>query len=231
MWLTVGPTPNDQPALKPFLKSMEENLSFTYKNIVADAGYESEENYSWIEENGQIAFIKPANYERSKTREYQKDISRKEHMDYYPAEDYYLCKNRKSKAGYLTQTTIYRCEDCTDCPYKSSCTKANHWKLPLEERTKQLEVSRNFERQRSEYLERIVSDEGILLRINRSIQAEGSFADMKQDRNFRRYLCRGQKNVYAESVLMAISHNIEKLHDRIQKERTGLHLFCTEKAA
>ena len=49
-------------------KGMEENLNFKYLKIVADAGYESEENYSFIEENNQISFIKPANYEISKTK-------------------------------------------------------------------------------------------------------------------------------------------------------------------
>lgn len=38
--------------------------------IVADAGYESEEKYLFIEENGQILYIKPQNYETSKTRKY-----------------------------------------------------------------------------------------------------------------------------------------------------------------
>ena len=38
---------------------MEEYLAFKYKEIVADAGYESEENYLFIEENEQLAFIKP----------------------------------------------------------------------------------------------------------------------------------------------------------------------------
>ena len=42
-------------------------MNFKYLKIIADAGYESEENYSFIEENKQIAFIKPANYEISKT--------------------------------------------------------------------------------------------------------------------------------------------------------------------
>ena len=67
-WLTVGPEPTDTTTLIPFLKSMEENLNFKYLKIVDDAGYESEENYSFIEENNQISFIKPANYEISKTK-------------------------------------------------------------------------------------------------------------------------------------------------------------------
>ena len=61
---------------------MEENLNFKYLKIVADSGYESEENYSFIESNNQISFIKPSNYEISKTRKYQNDISRIENMKY-----------------------------------------------------------------------------------------------------------------------------------------------------
>lgn len=54
---------------------MEENLNFKYLKIVADAGYESEENYSFIEDNNQVAFIKPANYEISKTRKYKNNMN------------------------------------------------------------------------------------------------------------------------------------------------------------
>ena len=38
---------------------MESHLGFNYSEIVADAGYESEENYLFIEGNGQTAYIKP----------------------------------------------------------------------------------------------------------------------------------------------------------------------------
>ena len=67
-WLTVAPELTDITTLIPFLKRMEENSNFKYLKIVDDAGYESEENYSFIEENNQISFIKPANYEISKTK-------------------------------------------------------------------------------------------------------------------------------------------------------------------
>lgn len=64
-----------------------------------------------------------------------------------------------------------------------------------------------------------------------SIQAEGSFAQIKQDMNFRRFMCRGQKNVLAESILLAMAHNINKLHSKIQAGRTGKHLFELKKAS
>ena len=73
-WLTVNPDPTDTKTLIPFLKDMENHLGFKYADIVADAGYESEENYLFIEENGQTAFIKPNNYEISKKRKFRNDI-------------------------------------------------------------------------------------------------------------------------------------------------------------
>ena len=79
-------------------------------------------------------------------------------------------------------------------------------------------------------MERILSDEGILLRINRSIQAEGSFGELKQDMQFRRYLSRGTSNVLAESVLLAMAKNVNKLHNKIQKGKMGRHLFPLKSA-
>ena len=79
-------------------------------------------------------------------------------------------------------------------------------------------------------LERITSEYGTMLRMNRSIQAEGSFADVKEDMNFRRYLYRGKANALAESILLAMGRNINKLHCKIQTGRTGSHLFSLKTA-
>ena len=235
-WLTIGPETTDTTTLKPFLRSMESHLKFKYRKIVADAGYESEENYTFIEGNEQLSYIKPSNYEISKTRKFQNDISRIENMEYNKDEDYYTCKNgkrltvskvirRKSKTGYVSEKTIYTSEDCSSCEYKNNCIKGNNCKTSLEDRAKNLETSKQFNRQRKEDLERILSKEGCELRMNRSIQAEGSFGELKQDMGFRRFLCRGKKNVLAESILLAMAHNINKLHNKIQSERTCTHLF------
>ena len=241
-WLTVGPEPTDTTTLVPFLMKMRSSLKFKYQKIVADAGYESEENYSYLEGNGQLSFIKPSNYEISKTRKYKNDISRIENMEYNESGDYYKCKNdkkltitkvikRKSKTGYQSEKTIYTCEDCSNCSYKSSCIKANSSKLQLEDRAKNLETSKLFNRQRKDNLERILSREGCELRMNRSIQAEGSFGELKQDMGFRRFLCRGKQNVLAESILLAMAHNIKKLHNKIQADRTKTHLYPLKETA
>ena len=59
---------------------------------------------------------------------------------------------------------------------KGQCIHGNHSKIPLQERVKRLEVSKVFQREREENLARIRRTEGILLRMNRSIQVEGAFA-------------------------------------------------------
>ena len=79
-------------------------------------------------------------------------------------------------------------------------------------------------------MERILSDEGIVYRMNRSILAEGSFGDIKQDMQFRRYVDRGASNVLTESILLAMARNVNKLHNKIQKGRTGRHLFPLKSA-
>lgn len=240
-WLTIGPQPTDTTTLIPFLKDAQEHLKFKYKNITADAGYESEENYLFLESNGQLSYIKPANYEISKTRKYKNDIGKIENMEYDSVADIYICKNGKklgmksvrhvkSKTGYVSEKTIYQCDNCNGCVYKRECIKGNNCKTPMEERAKTLQVSKTFLKQRKEDLERILSEKGILFRINRSIQVEGSFGDLKQDMQFRRYLSKGTSNVLAESTLLAMARNINKLHNKIQNERTGTHFFPIKSA-
>lgn len=243
VWLTISPFPNDQYTLKPFLSELEEVFpGIAYSKIVCDSGYESEENYSYLQDNGKFAYIKPSNYEISRTKKYKQDISNRDNMVYDSETDSYTCSEghllkacftriRKTRSGYCSNKTVYTCEDCINCPVKAACIKGRNWSKPEDERFKNLEVSRKFERQRAESLARITSNEGIILRINRSIQAEGSFAQLKENRKFRRFLSKGAINVYAECALLAISHNIGKFHNKIQSERTGTHLFCTDKIA
>ena len=241
-WVDVFHNPTDTKTLIPFLKDMDRHLNFQYQNIVADAGYESEENYIFIESNGQTAFIKPANYEISKTRKYRTDIGRRENMDYDEKGNFYICregrklvekyiKNERTETGYKREVTVYACESCDGCPHKAECIKGNNCKTPMSERNKALSVSRVMEQKRKEDLERITSDLGTRLRMNRSIQAEGSFANVKEDMGFRRYLYRGKSNVLAESILIAIAFDMNRLHNRIQSGRIGLHLFELKKGA
>ena len=55
--------------------------------------------------------------------------------------------------------------------------------------------------------------------------------DVKEDMAFRRYSYRGIENVTAQSVILAIAHNVNKFHNKIQSDKTGQHLFDLKKSA
>jgi len=225
---------------RTFIPIMEKLLPFGYTKPVADAGFESEENYTWCEANGQIAFIKPANYDRAKTKKYKSDIGRRENMTYDAETDSYIChaghrltvayeRKTRSRAGYPTITTVYSCHHCSGCLHKERCIKGSS-KVPLEQRSKNLFVAKNFQRQRQEMEARITTKEGILLRQNRSIQVEGAFGVIKQDMGFRRFLLRGQVKVETEFLLLAFAFNINKLHQKVQSNRCGEYLHVARVA-
>jgi len=219
---------SDQLALIPLIKQIERNLGIRYEDVTADAGYESEENYTYFEEKKQTCYIKPQNYERSKTRKFKNDMRLRENMRYDIEKDEYTCQNgkklrvvytgkRKSSSGFESEVTYYECEGCTGCPYKKNCTRAKG--------NRKMQLSKEFLRQRGDSLKRVTSEKGIMLRMNRSIQVEGAFGVIKQDYGFRQFLLRGSKKVRTEVLLIAMAFNINKLHHKIQDNRTGRQLF------
>ena len=229
------PFANDMNTLKPFLTTLEERFDRKYKAIIADAGYENEENYWFLKKNEYTSFIKPATHEQLKSRSFKKQMGRRENMKYEVATDTYIChqgkrlvpvriKTEQTKTGYQRQVTVYECEDCKECPVRSRCTKAK------EENNKKLNVSKNFIKLREESQQNITTEDGIMLRMNRSIQVEGAFGVLKEDYGFRKFLTRGNSKVSIEFLLLCFAYNIKKLHAKIQNERCGHHLHKKKSA-
>ena len=108
------------------------------------------------------------------------------------------------KNGYESEVTVYGCEDCTGCPHKEKCTRA--------EGNKRLYISKSFLEKRQESYENILSKKGILYRMNPSIQVEGAFRVLENDYEFQRFLLRGKTKVKLEILLLCMGYNINKLH-------------------
>ena len=225
---------NDVWTLIPFLETIEKKVGFRYPSVTADSGYESEEAYTYLREQKQKPYIKPQTYEKWKKRSFKQDISKRENMGYDEITDTYIChagkelkplfiKKQKSKSGYESEVTVYECEDCTSCPHKERCTRAKG--------NKRLYISKSFLEKRQESYENILSEKGILYRMNRSIQVEGAFGVLKNDYEFQRFLLRGKTKVKLEILLLCMGYNLNKLHAKIQNERTGSHLFPVKETA
>ena len=127
--------PADVRTLIPFMDDLLIKYRTRINRVVADSGYESEENYLYLKEKQIEAFIKPSNYEIKKTRKYKNDISRQENMIYCDTDDYYICFNnkklefekiiyRKNNYGFKSESRVYLCKDCLDCSYSNKCIKS-----------------------------------------------------------------------------------------------------------
>jgi transposase len=219
---------SDELALRGLLERMDSGLLMRFLALICDAGFESEENYKLLEERGQLAYIKPQNYERSKTRKYRSNAYLRDNMPYDESSDTYTCAagktfervgetKRKSKSGFESNVTIYECFGCEGCAQKKLCTKAKG--------NRRMQVSKDFLALREASRERITSEYGTMLRMNRSIQSEGVFGVLKQDYGFRRFLRRGEANVLTETLLYAMAYNINKLHSKRMRNLSGCTLY------
>ena len=170
----------DGGTLRPFLRRLEQRHGKRYRDVVADAGYESPDNYLYLEGNGQTSFIKPINYGAQKSRKFKKQIGRRENMRYDEEENCYLCaagrklvfrreSTQRNRQGHFPTTAYYRCESCVGCPCREVCCKAK------DDKPKELKVKTDLLRLGSRSQQNITGEQGLVLRVNRSIQVEGAF--------------------------------------------------------
>ena len=110
---------------------------------------------------------------------------------------------------YGRQEEVYQCEDCSGCPYAEQCKKTD--------KNRTVRINRELTAMHQEVIENLESIQGALLRMNRSIQAEGTFGIMKNDRWYKRIVRRGIKSVLLEVFLVSIGHNLYKYHNKQKK--------------
>ena len=220
---------SDHGTLIPFLNTLQRMHLTKYEEVTADAGYESLDNYLYLEDNEQLSFIKPVNYEAQKTRKFKKQIGRIENMEYHADEDYFVCaqgrklpllmEHTEERQGHIVTTAVYRCENCKDCPCRQACCRAKDPEEP-----KQLRLQREFQEKRAESQANITTLHGIHLRMCRSIQVEGAFALLKNDFGFRRFLTKGSIHVRVELFFLSLAFNLKKLWMKREHNRLKTHL-------
>ena len=106
----------DTKTFIPFLKKL--CSTYPVQRVVVDSGYESEENYSYVDGSEQLSlFVKPADHEQKKKRKYKTDIGRRENIAYDAEKDAYTCaqgrnlqaaavKKRRSETGYVQEVCL-----------------------------------------------------------------------------------------------------------------------------
>lgn len=158
------PNPTDTRTLIPFLDEIEQHYFELPKHIVADAGYGSEQNFSDILSNrNREALITYNMFLKEQKKKYKQNTFNPDNWEYDQETDTYTCPNQKSlefqyhsvrtdATGFQRSFKIYECEDCSGCPFRSSCTKAK------EGNNRKLMVNKKWEQQK-EYVRAKLSEE------------------------------------------------------------------------
>lgn len=211
---SIHQKPGDTTTLPSHIKEHESMYNQKPRVIVADAGYGSEENYTYLENNKIEAYIKYNTFdnERKKTAKDKKPFTT-EKLYYNKERDCYYCPMgqpmkrigetiKKSENHYERHLVKYQAINCEGCSIRGVCHK--------QEGNRIIEVSHMGNYLKKKAKEKLESEEGILYRKKRCADVEPVFANIKQNKNFRRFSLRGIAKVGIEFGLLAIAHNLSK---------------------
>lgn len=185
------------------------------KNECADSGYGIYINYKYMREHS----IK--NYVKFQTWSGESDG--KQPQLFYTFNDGVLCLNtcigeevpfdynhhQRNKGGKL-----YKFVGCNDCNYAYVCKK-NLKNKDFDYRF--YELIPDYELLKEQTRKNLLSPKGIEIRVNRSIQVEGTFGQLKQNMQYVRIRRRGIEKVSNEIMLMCLGRNIRKFFSLLDK--------------
>jgi transposase len=212
---TVHQDTTDTKTLKPHLKSFKKQYDFMPQELTADAGFGSEENLEFMENNQIEAYVK---YNYFDKEQHDGGASKGEfHVDnlyYNESLDCYFCpmgqpmtfigtKTSKTKTGYQITLSRYQAQNCRGCPIHGRCHKRKNNRI--------IEVSHRGRELKAKAKERLLSEKGICHRKRRPVDVEPVFGMIKNNRGFRRFMLRGIDKVNIEFGLIAIAHNLKKI--------------------
>ena len=205
---------SDMDCFPDLMKRFHNNYGFYPEYPVGDAGYGGYNNYLFCDEYGMKKYMKFPMY--------QKEIKDKKYRDNpYRAVNFridedgsLLCPNNK-KFHFLRSVPVrgnrygrteelYQCEDCSDCSHRDKCSKAKG--------NRTVRLNEELTRFHQEVLDNLNCIHGALLRMNRSIQAEGAFGGIKWNRFYTRARRRGMDGLFLETALISCGFNLHKFH-------------------
>jgi hypothetical protein len=183
-------------------------------NVISDCAYGSDENYTFLEEQGIGNYLKYNRYHREKTKKCRDDRYQKDKFQYDEVTDKYLCPEGRELTfkklsvqttdnGYKQQLRIYECVDCCGCMAASQCKKGTG--------NRTITVNPRLEIYKAQARSNLASDIGIMLRKKRGVDVESVFGDIKMNQGYRRFRLRGKEKVNVEFGLLSMAHNIKKI--------------------
>lgn len=219
---SIHPNPTDTTTLIPHLEKFKEHFGVLPESVIADAGYGSEQNYAYLEDNQVNPYVKYNTFDKEqeqnnkKPRKNSKPDPKPFSVDklYYQEQtNSYTCPmgqpmeyigdiTRKSTTGYVQTLSRYKAKNCQGCPLKGTCHKAKGDRI--------IEINYELVRLRNHANKLLTAEQGVEKRKQRCHDVETVFGNIKQNHGFRRFMLRSQEKVAIEWGLLAIAQNIRK---------------------
>lgn len=206
---------NDVNTFIPFMKGYYAAYDEYPKKTPADAGYGSFDNYSYCREHDIDLYMKYPMQAKEKEKlndknrfkSYKFEINEDDEIICPAGHAFTFIKSRIETRGIYEQVNeMYVNEHCDGCPLRKRCTKSKDGRS----------LTRNHELEdfHHEVVDNMSTPEGKSIMIQRSIQAEGVFGQIKEDNKYARIRRRGNSGVKEELLLVGIGHNIRRYHIR-----------------
>ena len=215
------PNPGDTLTMPLFLTSFRRRYGRMASTAVADAGYGSEENYRFMEENGIEAHVKYNYFHMEQKRAFKLDPRRVENLHYNAGGDYFVCpmgqrmrrvgtRHEKTGSGYAVEVAVYRARRCQGCPMRARCHRKKTG-------NREIEVSHRLIAYKQRARENLTSEKGLEHRSRRPVEPEAVFGQMKYNMHYRRFRHFGKDKVTMDFAFFAIAFNIKKMAAKMAK--------------
>lgn len=212
--VSIHQKPNDTTTLESHLDGFENAYQKQSKEVVADAGYGSEENYEMLENKDITAYVKYNYFHKEQKRKMKNDPFLVQNLFYNKEQDFYVCPmgqrmektgigKRTSSNGYESQISYYQAKRCEGCPLRSLCHQAKDNRI--------IQVNHRLNELKNKAKELLMSEKGLEHRSKRPIEVEAVFGQLKSNNKFNRFTFKGLEKVELEFLLMALGHNFRKM--------------------
>jgi transposase len=222
----------DYNTLIPVIEKHKKWFEVALEEFIADSGYCSEKNLSYLKDHDIESFIKLQEHEKKKSKKYHQAVGKYYNMEVIKIDDAnnrvhsYKCHNNRilnykrteiqRKNGFVRTFEIYACDNCDGCELKSECLY-KYDEVKHINKNKEMKVNENWDALKKFSEANVLSDTGIIYRQIRSIQTEGAFGDMKHNDQILHFNHRGQEKVYKEMLFYTFGRNVNKYHRFEQK--------------
>ena len=223
--ISVHQNTNDATCFSEHLEQMEVQQPLQPDNIIADSIFGTEQNYELLEQKQIGNYMKFPMFHGEQKQRYKNDPFQKDNFRYDAVTDTFTCpsnqllafqrsyKQTHQRTGYQSLMREYECSSCDGCPFYDKCCKSQKGK------NRTIKLNEKLEGYKRQARENLHSEYGKQLRKRRSIEIESCFGDIKHNMGFRRFHLRGIKKVKTEFALIAMAHNLRKLHLKQQNKR------------